>query len=251
MLLGEVSSHSGWICVENSCLSLRQHFLPSAVGFGVSASALQGDPTTSSDVTAEPDLEWLSLDAGEEIRWASTPHKYSLVPALIIGIPLSIVLIGIPIIVAGYLQYTNTNYVVTNRGLYSKRGILSRDVKQIGFDKVQNISYSQSAIGSSLGYGSVEISTAGGSGVELKFRSIPEPAGVQELITGEIDTRQQGTADDATDSDAVLDEILVELQAIRAAVTEDEATTHPSSVTTTDNSSAAEHSSAEPTQQDK
>ena len=103
----------------------------------MSASALQDDPTARSDVTATPDLEWLSLDDGEEIRWASTPHKYSLVPALIIGIPLSIVLIGIPILVASYFQYTNTNYVVTNRGLYSKRGILSRDVKQIGFDKVQ------------------------------------------------------------------------------------------------------------------
>ena len=217
----------------------------------MSASALQDDPTARSDVTATPDLEWLSLDDGEEIRWASTPHKYSLVPALIIGIPLAIVLIGIPIIVASYLQYTNTNYVVTNRGLYSKHGILSRDVKQIGFDKVQNISYSQSAIGSSLGYGSVEISTAGGSGVELKFRSIPEPAEVQELITSEIDTRQQGTADDATDTDDILDEILVELQAIRAAVTEDEATTSPSSVTTATDSSTSEHSTAGPTQQDK
>ena len=217
----------------------------------MSASALQDDPTARSDVTATPDLKWLSLDDGEEIRWASTPHKYSLVPALIIGIPLSLVLIGIPIIVASYLQYTNTNYVVTNRGLYSKHGILSRDVKQIGFDKVQNISYSQSAIGSSLGYGSVEISTAGGSGVELKFRSIPEPAEVQELITSEIDTRQQGTADDATDTDDILDEILVELQAIRAAVTEDEATTSPSSVTTATDSSTSEHSTAGPTQQDK
>ena len=217
----------------------------------MSASALQDDPTASSDVTATPDLEWLSLDDGEEIQWASTPHKYSLVPALLIGIPLSIVLIGIPIIVGGYFQYTNTNYVVTNRGLYSKRGILSRDVKQIGFDKVQNISYSQSAIGSSLGYGSVEISTAGGSGVELKFRSIPEPAGVQELITSEIDTRQQGTADDATDTDDVLDEILVELRAIRAAVTEDETATTSQSATTAANSSTSEHSTAEPTQQDK
>ena len=216
----------------------------------MSASALQDDPTARSDVTATPDLKWLSLDDGEEIRWASTPHKYSLVPALIIGIPLSLVLIGIPIIVASYLQYTNTNYVVTNRGLYSKRGILSRDVKQIGFDKVQNISYSQSAIGSSLGYGSVEISTAGGSGVELTFRSIPEPAGVQELITSEIDTRQQGAADDATDTDDVLAEILGELQAIRAAVTEDEPTTNLSSVTTDTDGLTSDHATDEPTQRD-
>ena len=237
--------------MENICLNLRQYFLFCSIPL----CRVRLSPPRRSDskfrCSAPPDLEWLSLDDGEEIRWASTPHKYSLVPALVIGIPLSLVLIGIPILVASYFQYTNTNYVVTNRGLYSKRGILSQDVKQIGFDKVQNISYSQSAIGSSLGYGSVEISTAGGSGVELKFRSIPEPAGVQELITSEIDTRQQGTADDATDTDDVLDEILVELQAIRAAVTEDEVTTSPSSVITATDSPTSEHTTDEPTQQDK
>jgi uncharacterized membrane protein YdbT with pleckstrin-like domain len=189
----------------------------------MSDSALQDAPRRSSADTAEMDLGWLTLEDGESIRWASTPHKYSLVPAFVVGIPLSLVLIGIPIVVASYLQYTNTNYVVTNRGLYSKRGILSRDVQQIGFDKVQNISYSQSALGSSFGYGSVDVSTAGGSGVELQFRSIPDPASVQELIAGEIDDRQRGESGSATDSEAVLDDILAELRAIRRAVTDDDA----------------------------
>src|SRR6056297_1497009 len=122
------------------------------------AGAARRVPDEESAATAEVDLEWLTLDDGEEVLWASTPHKSSLVPALAIGIPLSFVLVGIPIIASAYLSFTNTNYVVTTRGLYRKRGILSRDVKQIGFDKVQNISYSQSAVGSSLGYGTVEIS---------------------------------------------------------------------------------------------
>lgn len=188
----------------------------------MSDSALQTEPTTGSENTAGLDLDWLSLEDGEEIRWASTPHKYSIVPALVVGLPLSLVLIGIPLIAASYLQYTNTNYVVTNKGLYSKRGILSRDVQQIGFDKVQNISYSQSAVGSSLGYGSVDVSTAGGSGVELQFRSIPNPAAVQELISKEIDRRQGSDAGDAAETDDVLDQILVELRAIRSAVVDDE-----------------------------
>jgi len=181
----------------------------------MSNTALQDTPKPDSADTADLDLEWLTLEDGESIQWASTPHKYSLVPALIIGIPLSLVLIGIPILVTSYLQYTNTNYVVTNRRLYSKRGILSRDVQQIGFDKIQNISYSQSALGSSFGYGSVDVSTAGGSGVELKFRSIPDPASVQELIAREVDDREQSNGDARDDTDDVLDEILHELQAIR------------------------------------
>jgi uncharacterized membrane protein YdbT with pleckstrin-like domain len=113
----------------------------------MSDTGLQDTPKRDSAETADLDLEWLTLEDGESIQWASTPHKYSLVPAFIIGIPLSLVLLGIPILVGSYHQYTNTNYVVTNRGLYSKRGILSGDIQQIGFDKIQNISYSQSALG--------------------------------------------------------------------------------------------------------
>jgi membrane protein YdbS with pleckstrin-like domain len=188
----------------------------------MSDTALQDTPKRGSGDTADLDLEWLTLEDGESIQWASTPHKYSLVPALIIGIPLSVVLIGIPLLVGSYLQYTNTNYVVTNRGLYSKRGILSRDVQQIGFDKIQNISYSQSALGSSFGYGSVDISTAGGSGVELKFRSIPDPASVQELIAREVDDREHGDGETGTDTDDVLDEILYELRAIRRELADDD-----------------------------
>jgi len=182
-------------------------------------SALQDVPDSDLTDPNELDLEWLSLEDGESIQWVSTPHKYSILPAFAIGIPLSIVLIGIPIVVASYLQYTNTNYVVTNRGLYSKRGVLSRDVQQIGFDKVQNISYSQSALGSYFGYGSVDVSTAGGSGIELQFRSIPNPAAVQELIAREIDSRQQ--TDTGSTKEDVLDAILEELRVIRHVVADD------------------------------
>ncbi|TKX59821.1 PH domain-containing protein [Halorubrum sp. ASP1] len=186
----------------------------------MSDTALQDISEDGSTDSSELDLDWLTLEDGESIQWSSTPHKYSVLPAFIIGIPLSLVLIGIPIVAASYLQYTNTNYVVTNRGLYSKRGVLSRDVQQIGFDKVQNISYSQSALGSYFGYGSVDVSTAGGSGIELQFRSIPAPAAVQELIAREIDSRQQ-TESDSTKED-ILDSILTELRVIRRAVADDQ-----------------------------
>ncbi len=175
-------------------------------------------PESDADATADVDLDWLTLDDGEEILWASTPHKSSLVSALAVGIPLSFVLVGIPILVGSYLSFKNTNYVVTTRGLYRKRGIFSRDVKQIGFDKVQNISYSQTAIGARLGYGSVEISTAGSSGVELQFRNIPAPADIQELISREIERREDGGREQDGDVDATLEAILTELQGIRQAL---------------------------------
>ena len=211
----------------------------------MSSDTLQAPPAGDTAATAEIDLDWLTLDDDEEILWASTPHKSSLVPALAVGIPLSLVLIGIPIIVAAYLTYTNTNYVVTTRGLYRKQGILSRDVQQIGFDKVQNISYSQGAIGAWLGYGSVDVSTAGGSGVELQFRNIPEPAAVQELIAREIDTASADDADEAGAADDVLAEILVELRAIRSAVTDADDTATPPAAATEDAAPATDDPAAQ------
>lgn len=163
----------------------------------------------------DPELEWLTLDDEEDVVWSDTPHPASIVPALIIGLPLSLVLVGVPVVVSAYLSLRNTHYVVTTSGLYRKSGILSRDVQKIGFDKVQNTSYSQGILGSYLGFGNVDVSTAGGSGVEMQFRSVENPREVAELVNRHV-KRSVGSRDDAADKEAVLDEVVTELRAIRS-----------------------------------
>jgi uncharacterized membrane protein YdbT with pleckstrin-like domain len=172
--------------------------------------------STAGSASDSPSLDWLTLDDDEELLWSSCPHRSSLVPALVVGIPLSFVLIGIPILVSAYLTYQNTHYVVTDAGLYKKTGILSRDVQKIGFDKVQNTSYSQSAIGGYFGYGNVDVSTAGGSGVEMRFRSVPDPADVQQRINKRVKSKEPAR----DDKNEVLDDVLEELRAIRTALEE-------------------------------
>ncbi|ELY77087.1 PH domain-containing protein [Natrinema gari] len=169
---------------------------------------------------ANGDLAWLSLDDDETVVWAGGPDRRTLIPAFVVGLPLSIVLIGLVIIASEYLRVTNTHYVVTNRALYQKTGVLSRDVKRIEHGKVQDISYSQSALGTHFGYGTVEVSTAGGSGVELAFKSVPDPKAVQQRISDRIKRERVDSGADRTKDD-VLEEILTELRAIRAAVDDD------------------------------
>lgn len=167
------------------------------------------------------DLDWLSLDDDEEVVWAGGPDRRTLVPTFAIGIPLSIVLIGLVVIASEYLRVTNTHYVVTTRALYRKTGVLSRDVKRIEHEKVQDISYGQSALGTRFGYGTVEISTAGGAGVEMAFKSVPDPKGVQQRISEQVDRNRnpdRGERAAGRPSEDVLDEILAELRAIRQAV---------------------------------
>jgi uncharacterized membrane protein YdbT with pleckstrin-like domain len=188
------------------------------------------EPPESSDAAAS-EFDWLTLDDGEHVQWSSNPHVYSIVPALIVGLPLSLLLIGIPIVVGAYLNRENTVYLLTNDALYRKSGILSRDVQKIEFGKVQNISYSQGALGNYFGYGTVDISTAGGTGVEMQFRAVPDPKAVQQRIN-EQSRRARGTGggedDDASeDPEQILGDIRTELRAIRSAVEADGQATRP------------------------
>ena len=162
----------------------------------------------------DPDLDWLSLDDGEEVVWADTAHPYSLVPTLLVGIPLSLVLVGIPLVAGTYLSHRNTHYVVTTKALYRKSGVFSRSVQRIEFDKVQDTSYRQSFFGTRFGYGSVDVSTAGGSGIEMSFRDVAEPRRVQTLLNERI-TSRRGRGTTERDGAAVLDDVLDELRTIR------------------------------------
>ena len=168
-------------------------------------------------MTQEQGFDWLSLDEDEKVLWDGEPLMKSIYPALAVGIPFSLVGIGIPIVVGAYLNIKNTDFVVTTQGLYVKRGVLSRSVQKIGFDKVQNISFSQGLFGTKFGYGNIEVSTAGGSGVEMRFRSIEEPKQVQELINKHIKKDKEGASDSVSEND-ILMEILKELRETRKSV---------------------------------
>ena len=164
-------------------------------------------------MSAESEFDWITLEPDEEVLWSGQPHIYQLLPA----VALSLVLIGLPFLLAGYLNRENTDYVVTSSGLYKKTGILSRDVQKIEFGNVQDISFSQGVIGKSVGYGNVNVSTAGGSGVEMQFQAVPDPKEVQEMINREIRRSRQSEEEKRGKAD-VLDEILGELREIRRAV---------------------------------
>jgi uncharacterized membrane protein YdbT with pleckstrin-like domain len=196
----------------------------------------------SESAPIEPDTaDWLSIDDGEEIIWSGKPHGSSLIPALVIGLPLSLILIGVVIIASAYFQRENTQYVVTSEGLYKKTGVLSRDVQRIDFGKVQNISYNQGFFGSQFGYGNVDISTAGGSGVEMQFWSVPDPREVQELINKRMKgSRGEPTTESGETKGDVLDDILLELREIRSTLEAQQDTTGNTSATASNTGSGVD-----------
>lgn len=136
-------------------------------------------------------FDWVSPDADEEVLWSGKPRIQSIIPAVILGVlilPLAPLIIGF-----AYLRIRNIDFVVTSQGLYKKHGILSRNVQKISFDKVQNISFSQNLLGKYFNYGNIEISTAGGQEVEMRFESVNRPRDVQEMINKRIKGGKQSS----------------------------------------------------------
>ncbi len=171
------------------------------------------------DTPSADRFEWLTLETDEELLWGETPHRLSLYVSVAVGLPLCLLLVGIPLVISSYLDHTRTHYVVTNQAVYKKTGVFSRNVKRIEFDKVQNTSYQQTFIGSKFGYGTVEVATAGTGGVELLFRNVANPRTIQSIINEQ--STDTGGDESTQEKQDVLEEILSELTAIRRTVSED------------------------------
>lgn len=192
--------------------------------------------TTTTDVQQSGDYEvpeWLSLDQDEEIQWIGEPVMLSLVGTLITGVILSVVLIGLLVLLGlpfQYLSIKNTDFVVTNKALYVKKGVLSTNIESVGLDKIQNTEYSQSFWGKQLGFGGIDISTAGSSGAEISFTNIEDAREVREMVTrlsneyaassrrSTGDAAPTGEAPGGTADTDQMDELIAELRATREAM---------------------------------
>jgi uncharacterized membrane protein YdbT with pleckstrin-like domain len=149
--------------------------------------------------------EWVHLTGDERVLWAGTPSLYPVLPTLMsafalsllgvwlyrdVSLPLlpswltlALVPIGALVVVWAYLSRWSTRYVFTTKAVYEKRGLLSRTVTQVRFDRVQNTAFEQSLVERSLSYGDIDIYTAGTGGVNLSLRDVPDPKRVNALVT--------------------------------------------------------------------
>jgi uncharacterized membrane protein YdbT with pleckstrin-like domain len=201
-----------------------------------------------------PRPEWLSLDADETVVWRGAPRIRRILPtaaaaALWIALLVAVVVLGpriahvspqrFPTVVLGggallalpavaavawaYLRTTNVEYVLTERNLYRKAGVLSTRVSRIGLSTVQRTSLSKTVWGTLFDYGTIEISTAGSDGADLRLTDLDDPAPVRTEIRNLTGSRQSerdagsesSTAIDAATADALLDDV----RALREAAT--------------------------------
>lgn len=184
----------------------------------------EAEAPPGSDLTAA-DFDWLGLDGDEAIVWADRPRLVGYAWTLVAGVLLAPLGVGLLLIAWTILTARNTAYVVTTDRVYKKTGVLSRNVTDIGHGKIQDTGYRQGFVGTQLGFGTVEISTAGGSDVELRFTAVSNPLAVQSTLDEVARTAPGGRATDgqrSADADsgpaAPFDELAAELRGTREAL---------------------------------
>lgn len=133
------------------------------------------------------------VESGEQLIWTAQPHyasKIGAIAAAIIMIPFAG--IGLLLIPGIYLNLNYTTYALTDKALYKKTGWLSNNVKRVPLERIQNTEYSRSWVERQFGFGTVEVSSAGGAGTELSFKAVPEPKQLQQKIN-ELSNRAEKT----------------------------------------------------------
>lgn len=191
-----------------------------------------GAQTDSADAVGAASADWLVLDPDESVVWSAHPRLMSILPAVAIGLllvaagvalpavmgePLAglLVPVGFGLAVWRYLVVRNTWFVVTDRALYAKKGVLGRSVVRVGLERVQNSTYRQHPLGTLFGYGTVAIESADRRTVT--FNDIYDPGDVRALVdAGADESAEMGRRfGDGTDGipgtveqwEAVLDEV--------------------------------------------
>jgi membrane protein YdbS with pleckstrin-like domain len=197
--------------------------------------------------------EWLTLDGEESVVWSGRPRTMS-VAGTVAGtaVVTILVLVGVGAVWSGavdglvgpsvtdllpggvlpalaalavvwlvarvawaYLTLVNVDYVLTDRNLYKKTGVASERVKRVGLDRVQSSSLSKDLLGNVFDYGSVAVSTAGGSGVEMVITDLANPDELRRELRRLVNEQSGGATGGAGGGDAALRAVLEEARELR------------------------------------
>jgi uncharacterized membrane protein YdbT with pleckstrin-like domain len=162
--------------------------------------------------------EWCFRFGDERVVWKGQPRLSAALPGVGVGGAICIlaaaaavltdpraatgVALGIGVMAWALLRVRRTEYLLTTRALWAKRGVAGRAVRRVGLTKVQNTGYSRSITGSAFGYGTVTIEVAGGD--DIQFRRIDDPEAVQTAITDRTARDDDGIPGSATQWRSVL-----------------------------------------------
>jgi uncharacterized membrane protein YdbT with pleckstrin-like domain len=107
---------------------------------------------------------------------------------------LAVLVVAVVFLLARYVRWTTTNFVVTNERLIHREGVIAKNGIEIPLDRVQTIRFHQSIFERMIGAGDLLIESAGETG-QNTFGDIRKPNVVQNVIYREIEANENRRAD--------------------------------------------------------
>jgi len=92
-------------------------------------------------------------------------------------------------LLVGYIRRSATQYKISDRRLYIRRGLLTRHEHHTTLDRVQNVEAKQTLFERLLGIGTVDFDTAATDDSVFAFTGIARPRRVLHAIDRAIDAR--------------------------------------------------------------
>ena len=128
------------------------------------------------------------------VAWADFTvllDNYGLLPIPRFRTVLTLAVVGFALlwVIVVWIRWQSVTYTLTDQRIKIERGIFSRQEKLIAVDRVQDVSTRQSLLGRLLGYGHVQIESAGEVGSEV-FYNLPEPAKFRDQVFIQSETRR-------------------------------------------------------------
>lgn len=121
---------------------------------------------------------------------------------LLIGLALALV-VGAGFLIR-WVQWRSLAYMLTDHRIVVGHGVLSRFTESIALDRIQDSSVRQRVIGRVLGFGDVEIESAGRDGREI-LHHIADPAGFANALLLAMEARRSGQPQPRTSPGADVD----------------------------------------------
>src|SRR3954449_456083 len=144
----------------------------------------------------------MDLHAGEHVIYEGRPSWRSILGFYILGViavaaaaaigaavsgagvsVLAAVVVLLIVLVVGWLRRLTTRYLITNRRLQIRRGILSRHVEETRVDRVVDVTVHQSLLSRILAIGDVDFDNASAQQGDLfRFAGIAHPHQITDAI---------------------------------------------------------------------
>ncbi len=123
-----------------------------------------------------------NLLAGEEVVWKGRMSWKANWWLFVFGILTIWLLIGVVFIIVAVLRVISSYYVITNKRIFSKYGLIGRSVYEIRNETITGYIIRQGIIGRMLNYGDVIISTPGQIAGTTIFVGVSDPMKVRAII---------------------------------------------------------------------